>query len=402
MIKIEIPNLNQKKQEYSDAITPLMAFRVSVLQQSLSHLDGAIIDFGTGHFVNFKPVTRKIIEIVGDPLPDLNTRTGYVNAVNNYRFNPNGLGTINIDGLLQFCSYLLANNNQELSNLLVCDAGELMNLNNQLLNNYGINAVSNKAVLRLAFNYEIDDTIGPRIRQYFRSNSFIKICPYCNMEPVTHQINSVNQVVRSYELDHFYDKARYPLLCYSFFNLVPSDHTCNVTNKGVTEFTDDYHLNPHFMGYVDSIRFVPTGLTPTYEVNAIEVELLEAQGTPLYRKINGHNLPNVEGGELGNLNVFQIRHKYSDQMHLANTIFKVLRNENTYFRYIKKYVDKLTGLDLKKNYQTWYEKEFGVRFKSIDFNEKKYSKFYRSIHDYYIINNKNRWNRYIVDLIEDL
>ena len=121
------------------------------------------------------------------------------------------------------------------------------------------------------------------------------------------------------------------------FNLIPSDHTCNVTNKGGCEFTDEYHLNPHHMGYSDRINFVPIGLTTAYEVTNIEVRILEIQGSAMYRKINGNNLPAVEQGEFGNLNVFKIRSKYLDKTHIAGLILKTIHKENKYFKHLKKY-----------------------------------------------------------------
>jgi hypothetical protein len=399
MIRIQINNALQKKHEYELALTDLVASRVSVLRQSLSHLNGVAVDFTTGDFVSFKAVTRHIVDVVGDTINIPNGRPAYTNAINNYRANANNLGNINIAGLIQLCDDLLANNEQQLQNLLVEDAPNLINLNTAVLNNHGVNTPLNIEIIKLAFDYQRYDEIATAIKIYFRGNNFTKFCSYCNAEPVTHQTNIAGQVVRSYELDHFYDKSRHPLLAYCLFNLVPSDHHCNVTNKGATQFTDQYHLNPHYMGYADRISFTPIGITTAYEVSNIEVGILEVQGTALYRQMNGNNQPNEEQGDLGNLNVFRIRSKYSDKLHRASTILKLLHNENTYFKHLKKYLKNLNGLDRKNNYMKWYEKELDVQFNSIDFNDKAFSKFSRDIHDYYFQNNKTRWNRYILELI---
>ncbi len=399
MIKIQIDNVHQRKQEYEIAITDLVANRIFVLKQSLSHLNGVPVDFTTGSFTSFKAVTRQIVNIVGNVINISKGHQVYINEINNYRSNPNNLGNINIANLIQLCDYLLANNEQQLRNLLVEDAVNLINLNSDILNNHGLNTQLNIEIIKLAFNYQKYDEIAKEIRIYFRVNNFTKFCSYCNAEPVTHQTNFVGQVVRSYELDHFYDKSRHPLLAYSLFNLVPSDHHCNVTNKSTTEFTDQYHLNPHHMGYAEQFSFIPIGISTAFDVNKIETIILEAQGTSLYKQINGHNQSNEEQGNLGNLNVFRIRSKYSDKLHLASTLLKRLHNENTYFKHLKKYLKNLDGIDRKKNYIKWYEKELDVQFNYIDFNNKAFSKFSRDIHDYYFQNNKTRWNRYILELI---
>lgn len=399
MIRIQINNVQQKKQDYANALTHLVAFRVSVLHQSLSYLNGVAVDTTTGNLNSLRPVTRDIINAVGNNITIPNGWPGYENEINIYRATANNLGSINIPGLIQLCDDLLANNKQQLRNLLVEDANNLFNLNTSILNNHGINTLPNIAVIKLAFNYKRYDEIAREIKAYFRLNSFTKFCSYCNLEPVTHQTNNAGQPVRSYELDHFYDKSRHPLLAYSLFNLVPSDHTCNVTNKGDTEFTDDFHLNPHFMGYEDKISFIPIGITTALDVSNIEVRILEAQGTVLYSQMNGNNQPHEEQGDLGNLNVFKIRSKYSDKTHRARAILKILHNENTYFKHIKNYMRKLTGLDIKDNYKKWYQKELDAQFDYAEFNEKAYSKFSRDIHDYYFQNNRTVWNRYILELI---
>lgn len=402
MIKIQIDNIQQRKQEYTDAITDLVAFRVSVLHQSLSHLNGVVVDFTTGHFTSFRPVTKNIFEIVGDEVNMPNKRDGYTNTINNYLAAPNHLANINIAGLIQFCDDMLANNYQQLSELLVCEAADLMNHNETILNDNGLNTAANIAVIKLAFDYtKYNPDISSPIREYFREREFVKFCPYCNTKTAHHNLNADGEVVDSYELDHFYDKARYPLLSYSLFNLVPSDHTCNVTNKGVTQFTDEYHLNPHLMGYTAQIKFVPVGLNPAYEVDRIELNISEAPGSVLYRKINANNLPTVEQGVLGNLNVFKIRSKHLSETHRAKTILKTLDTNNSYRKHIQKYLQSLTGLNIKDSYKKWYEKELNVCFNPINFNDKAYSKFGRDIHDHYYSSNRTVMNRYIIELIDE-
>ncbi|MEO5643970.1 MAG: hypothetical protein ABIQ40_20330 [Bacteroidia bacterium] len=402
MIKIQIDNVDQRKQEYLDAITGLVALRVSILQKSLSHLNGDAIDFSNNDLVSFRAITKKIITIVGDDYNIQNKRIGYSTGIVGYRASANSLGNINLNGLIQLCQNFLANNNQQLSELLVCEAADLKNHNDDILNNNGLNTALNIAVVKLAFDYtEYNADISYPIRVYFREREFVKFCPYCNTKTAYHNVNAAGEVVDSNELDHFYDKARYPLLSYCLFNLVPSDHTCNVTNKGVTEFTDEYHINPHLSGYTNQVKFVPIGLNPEYEVDRIELEISVAQGSVLYRKINGNNLPPLEQGELGNLNAFKIRSKHLGEKHRARTILKTLDTNNSYRKHIKKYLQSLTGLNIKDSYKKWYEKELNVCFNPLNFNDKAYSKFGRDIHDHYYSINRTIINSYIIELIDE-
>lgn len=401
MIKIQINDPVQKKQEYLNVILDKVASRISVLQQSLSHLNGGPIDFSIINFQSIGPVTKKIIRIVGGGIATFDDSADYVVKVNNYLLKPIDLSSINIVGLVQFCNDMLANNNQQLSELLVCDAADLMGQNESILNRQGLNTIENIAVIRLAFDYSFAN-IADEIKLFFRTNKFVSACPYCNKVETIHYTNDVGEPVESFQLDHFYDKATYPLLAYSFFNLVPSDQTCNVINKGTSEFTVTQHLNPHEMGYENRIKFVPICLNPSFDVTKIEVAILENQGTLLYTKINGNNSPTVEGGDLGNLNVFKIRSKYKNAKHKAGKILEILHKEDKNMRHISKYLISLRGsFDINVSYIKWYEKEFDVCFKPFDFNEKAYSKFSRDIHDYYFNNNKSRFNSYISELIKE-
>lgn len=402
MIKIQISNVEQRKQDYINAITNRVAIRVSVLSKSLSHLNGDAVNFDSGDFRSFKAVTKNIFEIIEDVVAMPDGRDGYTDTINDYLRAANQLGDINIHGLIQFCDDMLVHDNEQLSELLVCEAAILMNENERILNHSGLNTVKNIAVLKLAFDYEkYNADISSHIRGYFRDKEFVKFCPYCNTKAAVHNVNAGGEVIDSYQLDHFYDKARYPLLSYSLFNLVPSDHTCNVTNKGVTEFTDEYHINPHVSGFTDQIKFIPVGLNADYDVDRIELEIIEAQGSVLYKKINGNNRPEQELGDLGNLNVFKIRSKHSGENHRARTILKTLNTNNSYRKHIKKYLRSLTGTDIKDAYKKWYEKELNVCFNPLNFNDKAYSKFSRDIHDHYYSMNRTMINSYIIELMDD-
>lgn len=66
----------------------------------------------------------------------------------------------------------------------------------------------------------------------------IRTCSYCNRQYIF--TNSGSFKVRP-EFDHFFNKSRYPILAVSFYNLIPSCHTCN-HGKG----TKDININPYF------------------------------------------------------------------------------------------------------------------------------------------------------------
>lgn len=80
------------------------------------------------------------------------------------------------------------------------------------------------------------------IAYYFFLKLNIRTCPYCNRN-YTFTIHGNVKKTRP-EYDHFYAKSNYPLLAVSFYNLVPSCHTCNHI-----KLDDSLFINPFFHGF---------------------------------------------------------------------------------------------------------------------------------------------------------
>ncbi len=81
----------------------------------------------------------------------------------------------------------------------------------------------------------------------------VNVCPYCNRN-YTFTVHSKNGSTRP-QFDHFYDKATYPILALSFYNLIPSCPTCNSSIKGRKRFSLTTHIHPYVEGFDDKARF---------------------------------------------------------------------------------------------------------------------------------------------------
>jgi hypothetical protein len=55
----------------------------------------------------------------------------------------------------------------------------------------------------------------------------IKVCPYCNRNYINNVPTNKN-IRRTSQLDHFFNKSRYPYLAMSFYNLIPVCPSCNL------------------------------------------------------------------------------------------------------------------------------------------------------------------------------
>lgn len=91
--------------------------------------------------------------------------------------------------------------------------------------------------------------------QLFRQkmNGTLYTCPYCNLNPITitqlpRNATAIAKQKAYLDVDHFYPKVLFPYFSVSFYNLVPSCHDCNSSEKGPKLFLTTTHVHP----YVDS------------------------------------------------------------------------------------------------------------------------------------------------------
>ena len=82
----------------------------------------------------------------------------------------------------------------------------------------------------------------------------VNVCPYCNRN-YTFTVTVEEKDLTRPQFDHFYDKATYPILALSFYNLIPSCSTCNSTMKGTKQFSLATHVHPYVEGFDDKAHF---------------------------------------------------------------------------------------------------------------------------------------------------
>ncbi len=83
----------------------------------------------------------------------------------------------------------------------------------------------------------------------------VNVCPYCNINPTYTVITENGKKITRPEFDHFYDKDTYPILALSFYNLIPSCHTCNSALKGRESFSNLTHINPYSESFDKVAKF---------------------------------------------------------------------------------------------------------------------------------------------------
>lgn len=85
-------------------------------------------------------------------------------------------------------------------------------------------------------------------------------CPYCNynkldLVPDLGTSKVKDDATAYLDMDHFFAKVQNPFFAVSFFNLIPSCHSCNSVDKGPKIFTNSTHVHPYFESFDDYFRF---------------------------------------------------------------------------------------------------------------------------------------------------
>lgn len=160
----------------------------------------------------------------------------------------------------------------------------------------------------------------------------VNVCPYCNRNYTFTVINKKvaakqGEITRP-EFDHFYGKDKYPILALSFYNLIPSCHTCNSTMKGKAEFNIYTHIYPHTESLDERAKFV-----------------LTVKNVDFYRKESGIDLtlkPNLNSDTkaANSINAFKLNELYEKHKDIALELIQKAQMYND------SYID-----ELMKNYE---------------------------------------------------
>lgn len=187
-----------------------------------------------------------------------------------------------------FFNYLQSNNCQKLKNLVVARPDRLLILRDEILNILRVQdiyeIVSGKVRQTIFGDLLIDDLFI--YKNYRRSNICVDLinemnlqrsfCPYCNSNRISvvpiKENDSEETINRAYlDIDHFYSKSKNPFFALSFYNLIPSCHACNSSEKGDKDFLLTTHTNPYHKSYNLSHRFK---IDSDYLVNAATSDIV--------------------------------------------------------------------------------------------------------------------------------
>lgn len=102
----------------------------------------------------------------------------------------------------------------------------------------------------------------------------VNTCPYCNRQHTV--IFHTSEGKTRAKLDHWLDKASYPYLSLSLYNLIPCCTVCNSDLKNITKFNFTSHIHPYLEGFENSFVFKTNITAADYKVgglNSFELDL---------------------------------------------------------------------------------------------------------------------------------
>lgn len=119
----------------------------------------------------------------------------------------------------------------ELRDILCGDFEKLLEIKDALTPQY-----NNSKALKELFNYDKPKTttitpliskLQPKIAEFIEENIEIHTCYFCNIDFINVFKSKKKGSKNGFTLDHLIDKATYPFLALSLFNLIPSCYICN-------------------------------------------------------------------------------------------------------------------------------------------------------------------------------
>lgn len=140
--------------------------------------------------------------------------------------------------------------------------------------------------LKKVINYDLFIDKSKNYNAYtLCSKSKLRTCPYCNH---SYSITTY-ETGRGFRpsLDHFFDRARYPHLGLSLYNLIPSCSSCNSSLKGTRDFSEEEHLHPFFDD--EEIQFKIKAKNRIHPVDIISIPISSLQIETLYTSIKACN-----------------------------------------------------------------------------------------------------------------
>lgn len=405
MIKIEVSG--ERRQKYLDTVGEEVLKELDGLRTAIDHLTGVAHPYAYGdNFPIYKAAANTMVNMVVTPAVDDKkfNQEDYEDTIRDYRATGIFMPQSVIDNITGLLDYLTLNKAKNLNELLLCPPEELKDRHEHLVKTYKLDGVSERKIAGLAFSYKNCKKVNEAVKAFYRTKGkeLTLICPYCNLHKANFIAGDQGGTGEVHELDHFFEKTGHWLLCYSLYNLVPSDGHCNgAINKGDVPFEKEYHLNPYENGFGRLLRFKPIGNGK--KIDRFEVEVEGRPTDLMYDRMLGKTGTFNDKSKSGNLNVFKIKARYNDPILLRDAA-KMAKKISSYAAGRRNILSVIRRMGKKVTLQAhkeWYEDTLLTFFEEKEFNNAINSKLYRDLHDHIFLAAKPRFNGDVIKLVKD-
>lgn len=140
----------------------------------------------------------------------------------------------------------------------------------------------------------------------------VKVCPYCNRNYILN-FQKKGKENATAQLDHFFDKKKYPYLAISIYNLVPSCGTCNQRKSTKQEKI----FYPYLESFNNSVKFSLKGIKSRDELIKENLDFFDEKRIELDYKI----LSDKEKVEK-HIEVFNIKNLYNEHKDIVSELLQ--------------------------------------------------------------------------------
>ena len=140
----------------------------------------------------------------------------------------------------------------------------------------------------------------------------VKVCPYCNRNYILN-FQKKGKENATAQLDHFFDKKKYPYLAISIYNLVPSCGTCN--QRKSTKQENIFY--PYLESFNNSVKFSLKGIKSRDELKKENLDFFDEKRIELdYKILNDKD--KVEK----HMEVFNIKNLYNEHKDIVSELLQ--------------------------------------------------------------------------------
>lgn len=262
--------------------------------------------------------------------------------------------------------------NINLQDLITAQSDELFKLIEKIEQN--IKKINNSTKINVLKNtlkdiFKYDGKFQPIIASYFELYLNPRTCYYCNIDYINvyeQQQNNRKEFKNKFTLDHFIDKAEYPYLALSLFNLVPSCYVCNSKIKKSIKFYNDVKLintNP-YLGKFDFNNKVKFKLFLDKSCKNLHIKSKDDIDVPLKENYSNQYDKYIE--------VFKLNERYKAHNDI---VFAMIQKAELYPESRLKELQNLTGIP----FQQIKKDIFNLIDENDDLSKKPFSKLIKDI-----------------------